>query len=70
MCMWFSPAERKPLKEIQNINLDSASTSHSAAELGESDFQGKNHKWFYQAPVVQKVDSAIHRINHSPVDKY
>ena len=23
-----------------------------------------------QAPVVQKVDSAIHRINHYPVDKY
>ena len=22
-----------------------------------------------QAPVVQKVDSAIHRINHYPVDK-
>ena len=23
-----------------------------------------------QAPVVQKVDSAIHRINHYPADKY
>ena len=23
-----------------------------------------------QAPVVQKLDSAIHRINHYPVDKY
>ena len=23
-----------------------------------------------QVPVVQKVDSAIHRINHYPVDKY
>ena len=22
------------------------------------------------APVVQKLDSAIHRINHYPVDKY
>ena len=22
------------------------------------------------APVVQKMDSAIHRINHYPVDKY
>ena len=24
--------------------------------------------WVYQAPVVQKVDSAIHRINYYPVD--
>ena len=24
----------------------------------------------HQAPVVQKQDSAIHRINHYPVDKY
>ena len=24
---------------------------------------------FYQAPVVQRVDNAIHRINHYPVDK-
>ena len=24
----------------------------------------------YKAPVVQKLDSAIHRINHYPVDKY
>ena len=23
-----------------------------------------------QAPVVQKLDSAIHRINHYPADKY
>ena len=23
-----------------------------------------------QVPVVQKLDSAIHRINHYPVDKY
>ena len=23
-----------------------------------------------QAPVVQKLDSIIHRINHYPVDKY
>ena len=23
----------------------------------------------FQAPVVQKLDSAIHRINHYPVDK-
>ena len=23
-----------------------------------------------QAPVVQKMDSTIHRINHYPVDKY
>ena len=23
-----------------------------------------------QAPVVQKLDSAIHRINHYPVEKY
>ena len=23
-----------------------------------------------QAPVVQKVDSTIHQINHCPVDKY
>ena len=23
-----------------------------------------------QAPVVQKLDSAIHRVNHYPVDKY
>ena len=23
-----------------------------------------------QAPVVQKLDSAIHRINHYPVNKY
>ena len=22
----------------------------------------------YQAPVVQKVDNAIHRINHNPLD--
>ena len=22
------------------------------------------------APVIQKIDSAIHRINHYPVDKY
>ena len=25
---------------------------------------------FMQAPVVQKLDSAIHRINHYPVNKY
>ena len=25
---------------------------------------------FSQAPVVQKLDSAIHQINHYPVDKY
>ena len=25
---------------------------------------------FYQAPVVQTLDSAIHRINHYPADKY
>ena len=25
---------------------------------------------FHQAPVVQKLDSAILRINHYPVDKY
>ena len=25
---------------------------------------------FTQAPVVQKLDSAIHWINHYPVDKY
>ena len=24
----------------------------------------------YQAPVVQTLDSAIHRINHYPADKY
>ena len=24
----------------------------------------------FTAPVVQKIDSAIHRINHYPVDKY
>ena len=24
----------------------------------------------YQAPVVQTLDSGIHRINHSPADKY
>ena len=24
----------------------------------------------HQAPVVQKLDSAIHQINHYPVDKY
>ena len=24
----------------------------------------------YQAPVVQRLDSAIHRINHYPADKY
>ena len=28
-----------------------------------------NRLWA-QAPVVQKMDSAIHRINHYPVDKY
>ena len=28
-------------------------------------------KWiFFQAPVVQKLDNAIHRLNHYPVDKY
>ena len=29
-------------------------------------------KWviLFQAPVVQKLDSTIHRINHYPVDGY
>ena len=28
-------------------------------------------KWiFFQPPVVQKLDNAIHRLNHYPVDKY
>ena len=27
-------------------------------------------KVIHQAPVFQKLDSAIHRINHYPVDKY
>ena len=26
--------------------------------------------FIYQAPIVQTLDSAIHRINHYPVDKY
>ena len=29
-----------------------------------------DHHHKIQAPVVQKLDSAIHRINHYPVDKY
>ena len=28
------------------------------------------YKNIVQAPVVQKLDSAIHRINHYPVDTY
>ena len=28
-----------------------------------------NH-WVYQAPVVETLDSTIHRINHYPADKY
>ena len=28
------------------------------------------HNAIQQAPVVQKLDSAIHRINHYPMDKY
>ena len=30
--------------------------------------EGKREVKQYQAPVVQKVDSAIHRINHYPLD--
>ena len=30
----------------------------------------KEAKLFHQAPVVQTLDSAIHRINHYPADKY
>ena len=29
-----------------------------------------NHQLFILAPVVQKLDSATHRINHYPADKY
>ena len=29
-----------------------------------------NHDNIVQVPVVQKLDSAIHRINHYAVDKY
>ena len=43
-------------------------------EIGQSQFL-KTSPWLFnyfedQAPVVQKMDSAIHRINHYPVDKY
>ena len=27
------------------------------------------YQWLHQAPVVQTLDSAIHRINHYPADK-
>ena len=43
----------------------------SAVVLGRVHFmlsQG-NHDIHYQAPVVQRMDNAIHRINHYPVDK-
>ena len=29
-----------------------------------------NSYWKLQAPVVQTLDSSIHRINHYPADKY
>ena len=31
---------------------------------------GRNVKPIHLAPVVQTLDSAIHRINHYPSDKY
>ena len=31
-------------------------------------FHGGNQTFTNQAPVVQKVDNAIHRINHYPLD--
>ena len=64
MCMWFSPAERKRLKEMQNTTLNSASTSHSASELGETDFQGKNHKWFYLMPSLPSFVSHLYKLDH------
>ena len=44
------------------------STAHlNASELKHN--HGTNHDWIYfQVPVVQKLDSAIHRINLFPVD--
>ena len=43
---------------------------------GGREGEGGNHPSLYlqglrhQAPVVQTLDSAIHRINHYPADKY
>ena len=33
-------------------------------------YRVKHYFYIHQAPVVQKMDSVIHRINHYPVDKY
>ena len=56
-----------------NINNKSLFSDTTPDRIGNCKF------WFLrrsqgeievQAPVVQKLDSAIHRINHYPVEKY
>ena len=62
--MWsFRPRTEVDSPDDKRQGVASFSTSRSLARLRPASL-------FLQASVVQTLDSAIHRINHYPADKY
>ena len=59
------------MEELETTWIDTkkcAEESNSPATLGLNHMLGMNYR-LDLVPVVQKLDSAIHRINHDPADK-
>ena len=60
----------KPLQNVIWSFITQGAKGFFPLEPAKASRQGARKKIADQAPVVQTMDSAIHRINHYPVDKY
>ena len=67
LCLSFAIVSAAPSERKKVLILGAGAAGITAAKTlhdkGVTDF-------LVLAPVVQKLDSAIHRINHYPMDKY